>query len=64
MDIYFKDNEHYDVIAQCSHEDMPILPNSNDKIWLNGWLYEVVKREFELSDSVIRHSFVNIYVKQ
>lgn len=63
MKIIFKDNEHYNLITECDHKDLPIIPNAGDSIWLEGEKYHVVRREFELKKSQQDTSFVIIYVE-
>lgn len=63
MKIEFTDNEHYNLITECDHKDLPIIPNAGDSIWLKDEKYHVVRREFLLEESQHDSSFVMIYVE-
>ena len=64
MKIEFKDYEHYNLITECDHKDLPIIPNVGDWIWLNGVLRRVARREFYFNDSKRHCTHVAVYVTE
>lgn len=64
MKIEFTDNEHYNLITECDHKDLPIIPNVGDRIWLNGVLRQVARREFYFNDSRLYCTQVKVYVTE
>lgn len=64
MKIEFRDNEHYNLITECDHKDLPIIPNVGDRIWLNRVSRKVAKRDFYFNDSMRHCVCVTVYITE
>ena len=62
MHIIFRHYKSFDWIVDKNSDELPIVPNKNDKVWLDGCMYRVKNREFHIQQDE-QYSNLSIFVK-
>jgi len=66
MFIKFRDSKTFVYLHETNSDDLPIIPNNGDMVWLGGHKYKVKYKEFNVLGKNLlgkNESVLMIYVK-